>query len=131
MTRCGYLNGVAYWLPSIRDTGSEAKACPIKIPQITFTNCFTLLKLVNEPFTTFILVRIRRFGGTFANPFPDVAVFFHESFNGCGTDMLPGLLLQLMDDLLEVFGGILKILLDLLLLVEAECRSTSGARLVL
>ena len=36
-----------------------------------------------------------------------------------------------MDDCLEVFGGILQILLDLLLLVEAERRSTSGARLVL
>ena len=29
------------------------------------------------------------------------------------------------------FGGILQILLDLVLLVEAECRSTSGARLVI
>jgi len=131
MTRCGYLNGVAYWLPSIRDTGSEAKACPSKIPQITCTNCFTLLQLVHSHFPPFILVRIRRFGGTFANPFPDVAVFFHESFHGFGPDMLPGFLLQLMDDLLEVFGGILQILLDLLLLVAAECRSTSGARLVL
>jgi hypothetical protein len=36
-----------------------------------------------------------------------------------------------MDDFLSVFGGILPILLDLLLLVEAERRSTPGARLVL
>ena len=73
MTRRGHLNGVAYWLPSIRDTWGEAKACPIKIPQITCTNCFTLLQLVHEHFTTFILVRIRCFGGGFANPFPDVS----------------------------------------------------------
>ena len=86
---------------------------------------------MNEQFTPFILVRIRRFGGGFANPFPDVAVFFNESFNGFGTDTLLGLLLQLMDDFLSVFGGILPILLDLLLLVEAERRSTPGARLVL
>jgi hypothetical protein len=121
---------MAYGLPSIRDTGSSAKACPIKIPQSTFTSCFTLLSVVHEQFAPFILVRIRRFGGGFAHPFPDVAVFFHESFNSFGTDTLSGLLLQLMDDVLEVFGGILQILLDLLLLVEAECRSTSGARLV-
>src|SRR6266567_6106254 len=78
-----------------------------------------------------LLVRSRGFGGGLAHPFPDVAVFFHESFHGLGTDTLLGLLLQLMDDLLEVLGGILQILLDLLRLVEAARRSTSGARLVI
>jgi hypothetical protein len=87
-------------LPRIRDTGSSAKSCPIKLPQSTFTTGVTLLQLVNEHFTTFILVRLGRFGGTFAHPFPDRAVFFHESFHGFGTDTLPGLLRQLMDDVL-------------------------------
>ncbi len=112
MTRRGNLTGVAYWLPSIRETWGEAKACPIKIPQRTCTNCFTLLQVVHEHFPPFILVRSRGFGGGLAHPFPDVAVFFHESFHGLGTDTLLGLLLQLMDDLLEVLGGILQILLD-------------------
>ena len=56
---------------------------------------------------------------------------FNKSFKGFGTDTLPGLLLQLIDDFLEVFGGILKILLDFVLLVEAECRSTSSTSLVI
>jgi hypothetical protein len=36
-----------------------------------------------------------------------------------------------MDNFLSVFGGILQILVALGLLVEAEGRSTSGARLVI
>jgi hypothetical protein len=89
------------------------------------------VQLVHEYLTTFILVRIRRFGGSFTDPFPDVTVVFNEAFNSFGTDTLPGLLLQLMDDFLEVLGGILQLLLDFVLLVEAEGRSTSGARLVI
>jgi hypothetical protein len=32
--------------------------------------------------TPFILVRIRRFSGSFTDPFPDIAVFFNEPVKG-------------------------------------------------
>jgi len=62
MTRRGNLTGVAYWLPSIRETWGEAKACPIKIPQRTCTNCFTLLQVCMNT-SSVHLVRSRGFAG--------------------------------------------------------------------
>ncbi len=46
--------------------------------------------------------------------------FFDETFDGFGTDALLRLLLHRLDDFLDVFGGVVEILIDFLLLFCIE-----------
>jgi hypothetical protein len=75
-------------------------------------------------------VRFWRFRRRLLDAFPDRA-FFDEPFDGFGTDALPCLLLHRLDDFLDVFGGVIEIRRDGLLLFSREDRRASAAGTIL
>jgi hypothetical protein len=86
---------------------------------------FTGLQSSNHLLAAAVLVRFWRFRWGLLDPFPDMA-FFDETFDGFGTDSLTRLLLHRLDDFLDVFGGVVEILIHFLLLFSIEDRRTSA-----
>src|SRR2546427_8156226 len=64
----------------------------------------------------------------FAQTFPYVAVFFDEPFDGFGAHLLVGVLREPVHHLLQIFGMLLQVLVDLVLLLSREARGTSRPR---
>jgi hypothetical protein len=52
--------------------------------------------------------------------------FFDETFDGFGTDALLRLLLHCLDDFLDVFGGVVELRIDFLLLFRIEDGRTTA-----
>ena len=80
---------------------------------------------------TLILGRGRRFGRRFAQPLPHVAVFFDEPFERVGAHAFLTVLLKAVRHLLQIFGMLLEVRVDFVLVIRCEARGTSRTRLVI
>ena len=117
-------------MPSLRPRRLSAEASPSTIPESTFPLAFTGVHASNDLLAAAVLVRFWRWRRGLLEPVPDRA-FFDETFDGFGTDALPRLLLHRLDDLLDVFGGVVEILIHCLLLFSSAERRTSATRTIL
>ena len=131
MRRLRQLQGVTDGLPGIRNTRFQTKTTRIEVPQITFASTFARLPLSNPGLGTLILCRLRRFCRGFSQPLPHVAVFFDEPFDRFGTHTLMRFLLKQVHHLLQIFGMLLQVLVDLVLFIWREARRTSRTRVII
>ena len=120
-----YRHGGPSWLPSVRHRGLSAEASAITRPEITCPLACPGLQARHHRLAPVVLVRFGRLRRSFLDPFPAMA-FFAEAFDGCGTDALARLLRHRFDDLLNVFRGVVEILIHFLLLFSREESRTAA-----
>ena len=112
-------------LPRVGERGLSAAARPIKIPQGTLPAVFTGVQAGDHLLPPGGAVRVWRLGRRLLDPFPAMA-FFEEPFDGFGPDALARLLCHRLHNLLDIFGGVVKGGIHLLLLVHREDRRPSA-----
>src|SRR5207244_3880399 len=100
------------------------KLATSSIPEITFPLAFTGLQACDHLLATAVLVRCWRLRRGPLNAFPDVA-FFDQTFDGFGTHAFARLLLHRLDDFLDIFEGVVEILVHCFVLFVRDDRSTS------
>jgi len=112
-------------LPRVGERGLEAEARSIKIPQVTLPAVFPGVQAGDHLLPPGGAVRVWRLGRRLLAPLPAMA-FFEEPFDGFGPDALARLLCHRLHHLLDIFGGVVKGGIHLLLLVCSEDRRPSA-----
>jgi hypothetical protein len=117
-------HGGASRLPRVRQRGLSAEASPLKIPESTVPVACTGLQAGDQLLATAVLVRGGRLRRGPLQAFPEVAVL-EQTVAGFGPHAFARLLLHRLDDFLDIFGGVVEILVHCVLLFRSADRRTS------